>query len=169
MCSGFTRPLGVGERSPLFARRGLFSNLRHVLHGQHNNKATTGMLRSIPSYRLTGSSGAGTTSVRRTFEQIFRREKITAVFIEGDAFHRFNREEMKQAAAEAAKNGNPHLSHFGEMRTCSRARTPVQDYGEIGTGRARHYVHDQREAELYGSTPGTFTPVGRGALRHGTS
>ena len=112
-----------------------------------------------PIISVTGSSGAGTTSVRRTFEQIFRREKITAVFIEGDAFHRFNREEMKQATAEAGKTGNPHLSHFGEeANLLSELELLFKTYGEIGTGRARHYVHDQREAELYGSPPGTFTP-----------
>ncbi len=111
-----------------------------------------------PIISVTGSSGAGTTSVRRTFEQIFRREKITAVFIEGDAFHRFNREEMKTAAAEAAKNGNSHLSHFGEeANLLAELELLFKTYGEIGTGRARHYVHDQREAELYGSPPGTFT------------
>ena len=41
-----------------------------------------------PIIAITGSSGAGTTSVRQTFETIFRRENITAVYIEGDAFHR---------------------------------------------------------------------------------
>ena len=38
-----------------------------------------------PIIAITGSSGAGTTSVKNTFEQIFRREKINAVYIEGDA------------------------------------------------------------------------------------
>ena len=33
--------------------------------------------------------------MRQTFEQIFRREKINAAYIEGDAFHRYDREEMK--------------------------------------------------------------------------
>ena len=41
-----------------------------------------------PIISVTGSSGAGTTSVKRTFDQIFRREKIKAASIEGDAFHR---------------------------------------------------------------------------------
>ena len=35
-----------------------------------------------PIISVTGSSGAGTTSVRNTFEQIFRREDVRAVFIE---------------------------------------------------------------------------------------
>ena len=112
-----------------------------------------------PIISVTGSSGAGTTSVRRTFEQIFRREKITAVFIEGDAFHRYDREEMEAAAKAAAAQGNFNLSHFGEeANLLSELELLFKTYGEIGTGRARHYVHDQREAEIYGSRPGTFTP-----------
>lgn len=112
-----------------------------------------------PIISVTGSSGAGTTSVRRTFEQIFRREHITAVFIEGDAFHRYNREEMNTALAEAAATGNPTLSHFGEQANLlQELELLFKTYGEIGTGRARHYVHDPIEAEVYGSPPGTFTP-----------
>ena len=34
-----------------------------------------------PVVAITGSSGAGTTSVRRTFEQIFRREGLDAAYI----------------------------------------------------------------------------------------
>lgn len=112
-----------------------------------------------PIISVTGSSGAGTTSVRRTFEQIFRREDITAVFIEGDAFHRYNRAEMNAALEEAAALGHPALSHFGEeANLLQELELLFKTYGEIGTGRARHYVHDQAEAEIYGSPPGTFTP-----------
>lgn len=111
-----------------------------------------------PIISVTGSSGAGTTSVRRTFEQIFRREKIAAVFIEGDAFHRYDREEMAAALKDAAARGNPNLSHFGEdANLLEELELLFKTYGEIGTGRARHYVHDLAEAELYGTPPGTFS------------
>ena len=66
-----------------------------------------------PIIAITGSSGAGTTSVKRTFEQIFRREKINPVYIEGDAFHRWNRFEMREKMKEAAAKGDNHYSHFG--------------------------------------------------------
>ena len=112
-----------------------------------------------PIISVTGSSGAGTTSVRRTFEQIFRREKITAVFVEGDAFHRYDREEMLRQVDEAAKDGNPNLSHFGEeANLLPELEQLFKTYGEIGTGRARHYVHDAEEAKIYGVQPGNFTP-----------
>ncbi len=112
-----------------------------------------------PIISVTGSSGAGTTSVRRTFEQIFRRESINAAFIEGDAFHRYDRAAMKLAIEEATAKGNLHLSHFGEDTNLLKELESVfRSYGEIGSGRTRHYVHDELEAAEYGSAPGTFTP-----------
>ncbi len=112
-----------------------------------------------PIISVTGSSGAGTTTVKHTFEQIFRREGIKAAWIEGDAFHRWNREEMRRAMAEAAANGNPHLSHFGvEANLLEELEAVFAEYGRQGTGMTRHYVHDEREAELYGVPPGHFTP-----------
>ncbi|EUA52025.1 phosphoribulokinase, chromosomal [Mycobacterium xenopi 3993] len=59
------------------------------------------MSRQHPIVSVTGSSGAGTTSVMRTFEQIFRREGINVVYVEGDSFHRYDRAEMKTAIADA--------------------------------------------------------------------
>jgi phosphoribulokinase len=44
-----------------------------------------------PIIAITGSSGAGTTTIKDTFEKIFNREGVTAAFIEGDAFHRYDR------------------------------------------------------------------------------
>ena len=58
------------------------------------------MSRRHPIISITGSSGAGTTSVKKTFENIFRRENVKAAYIEGDAFHRYNREEMRRKLAQ---------------------------------------------------------------------
>ncbi len=111
-----------------------------------------------PIISVTGSSGAGTSTVRHTFAQIFRREGIKAVFIEGDAFHRYDRAGMKRAMAEAAENGNNHFSHFGpEANLFEDLEAVFKQYAETGTGRTRHYVHDEAEARLYGTAPGTFT------------
>ena len=70
------------------------------------------MTAAHPIISITGSSGAGTTSVKRIFELIFRREKVAAAFIEGDAFHRFNRADMKARIADEEAKGNPNFSHF---------------------------------------------------------
>jgi phosphoribulokinase len=111
-----------------------------------------------PIISVTGSSGAGTTTVQHTFDQIFRREGVDAVLIEGDAFHRYDRAGMKQAMADAEKAGNTHFSHFGpESNLFEELEASFRAYGESGGGKTRHYVHDDREAEKYGAAPGTFT------------
>jgi phosphoribulokinase len=112
-----------------------------------------------PIISITGSSGAGTSTVKHTFEQIFRREGITAAFIEGDAFHRFDRAAMRAAIAEATAKGDNHLSHFGPTANLlEELEQTFESYGRTGTGRTRYYVHDQREADKLGCPPGTFTP-----------
>jgi len=111
-----------------------------------------------PIISVTGSSGAGTTSVKRTFEQIFRREGVSAAYIEGDAYHRFDRAAMKERMAEEAEQGNKHFSHFGPASNLfAELEETFKSYGETGQGTSRHYVHDLVEAELYGGAPGTFT------------
>ncbi len=112
-----------------------------------------------PIIAITGSSGAGTTSVKRTFEQIFRREKINPVYIEGDAFHRWNRVEMREKMKEAAGRGDNHYSHFGaDANLFEELEKSFADYAATGTGKTRYYIHDADEAELHGGAPGTFTP-----------
>ena len=111
-----------------------------------------------PIISVTGSSGAGTSTVKHVFEQIFRRENIEASYIEGDAFHRFDRAGMKTAMAEAAAAGNNHFSHFGpEANILDTLEETFRSYGATGSGKTRTYVHDAKEAEHYGSPPGTFT------------
>ena len=119
------------------------------------------MSRSHPIISITGSSGAGTTSVKKTFGHIFRREKVSAAYIEGDAFHRYNRVEMRTKMAEEGERGNKHFSHFSpETNLFEELERVFRDYGESGTGTTRHYVHDEDEAKLYGAEPGTFTEWG---------
>lgn len=111
-----------------------------------------------PIISVTGSSGAGTTSVRRTFEHIFRREGIKAAFIEGDAFHRYDRDQMHAKMAEEEAKGNRNFSHFGpNANLLSELEAVFRSYSESGTGKTRHYVHDDEEAIIYGRPPGTFT------------
>ena len=111
-----------------------------------------------PIIAITGSSGAGTTSVSRTFEQIFRREGVKAAFIEGDAFHRYDRAEMRERMAQETARGNHHFSHFGpENNLFEELEALFRAYGESGCGRTRRYLHDEAEAAPLGLKPGTFT------------
>jgi phosphoribulokinase len=112
-----------------------------------------------PIIAVTGSSGAGTTSVTRTFNSIFRRERINAVLVEGDSFHRYDRLEMKDKMAEASDQGDQHFSHFGPANNLfEELETLFRGYGETGRGKIRRYLHNEKEAAPYGQEPGTFTP-----------
>lgn len=117
------------------------------------------MSRLHPIVSVTGSSGAGTTSVMRTFERIFRREGVQATFVEGDSFHRYDRAQMKAAIADAKARGDHSFSHFGpEANLFKELEELFRVYGETGTGKVRKYLHDDVEAEPYGQEAGTFTP-----------
>ena len=112
-----------------------------------------------PIIAITGSSGAGTTSVTRTFENIFRREGVQAAMVEGDSFHRYDRAAMKVAMVDAEQNGNAHFSHFGEEANLFPELAKLfRDYSETGQGTARKYLHDEAEAAPFKQPPGTFTP-----------
>lgn len=117
------------------------------------------MSRKHPIVSVTGSSGAGTTSVMRTFDQIFRREGVNVAYIEGDSFHRYDRIGMKAVIADAHAHGNHFFSHFGpDANLFEDLEELFRSYGESGSGKARKYLHDEKEAEPYGQPPGTFTP-----------
>lgn len=112
-----------------------------------------------PIIAITGSSGAGTSTVTRTFQNIFRRENVTAGIIEGDSFHRYDRKEMKVKAAEAEKAGNNNFSHFGaEANLFGDIENLFRTYSETGQGKCRKYLHNAEEAAPYQQEPGTFTP-----------
>jgi phosphoribulokinase len=111
-----------------------------------------------PIIAITGSSGAGTTSVTRTFQHIFDRELINAAIVEGDSFHRYDRQEMLTAMSDADGQGNRHLCHFSpEANLLAELETLFREYGEHGRGKVRKYLHDQAEADAYQQSSGTFT------------
>jgi phosphoribulokinase len=112
-----------------------------------------------PVIAITGSSGAGTTTVKSTFFQIFRREGIQAAFVEGDAFHRYDRKDMAEIMERERATGNAHFSHFGDAANLfEELEILFRVYGETGTGTIRKYLHSDEEAAPYGQSPGTFTP-----------
>ncbi|MGI8753964.1 MAG: phosphoribulokinase [Acidimicrobiales bacterium] len=112
-----------------------------------------------PVVAITGSSGAGTSSVTKTLQQIFRREDITPALVEGDSFHRHDREGMKVATTDAEETGNRHFCHFTpEANLLDDLATLFESYGKDGTGLTRRYLHNEEEAKPYGQETGTFTP-----------
>src|SRR5260370_16192908 len=97
-----------------------------------------------PVIAITCSTRARTTTVTTTFQQIFRREGIKAAIVEGDAFHRYDRKEMRAKMAEAQKSENSNFSHFGPAANLfEELESLFRVYGESGTGKLRKYLHDE--------------------------
>lgn len=120
-----------------------------------------------PIISVIGSSGAGTSTVKHTFDQIFRREGVSAAVIEGDAFHRYDRAEMKAEMQRRLDAGDHTFSHFSiEANLLEELETQFRSYAEGGRCRSRTYVHDAEEGKLHGVEPGRFTDwrtVGEGS------
>ena len=123
------------------------------------------MSKKHPIVAVTGSSGAGTTTVKRAFEHIFYRDGFNAAVIEGDSFHRFDRAEMKVEMANAADE-HRNLSHFGpEANRFDLLEELFRTYGETGGGKKRYYLHSDEEAAHHNArlgtnlNPGQFTPL----------
>lgn len=111
-----------------------------------------------PIISVVGSSGAGTSTVKHTFDQIFRREKITAAAIEGDAFHRYNRNDMKAETKRRLDSGDATFSHFSiEANVLEDLADQFSAYANDGCCKSRTYVHNADEAETHGVSPGEFT------------
>ncbi len=116
------------------------------------------MSKKHPIISVTGSSGAGTSTVQSTFEQIFRREGIKSVSIEGDAFHRFDRMAMKAELESRKASGDQTFSHFSfDANELGKLEDIFRTYGKTGKGQTRHYVHSVEEADRFGTDPGKFT------------
>ena len=123
-----------------------------------------------PIIAVTGSSGAGTTTVKHTFEAIFEREHVNAAIVEGDSFHRHTRAAMTALIEEAERLGQRGISHFGpEANLFAELESLFRAYGEAATGRRRNYIHNEAHAMRWNLPMGTFTdwedlPVGTDCL-----
>lgn len=120
-----------------------------------------------PIISVVGSSGAGTTTVKHTFDQIFRREGIASAAIEGDAFHRYDRAEMKAEMGRRLAAGDHTFSHFSvEANLLDGLAQQFQSFSATGRCRSRFYVHNDDDAQRHGVPPGKFTEwsdIGEGA------
>jgi len=112
-----------------------------------------------PIIAITGSSGAGTTTVMKSFAHIFRREGLRAAVVEGDSYHRYDRAAMRERVRQADAGEGPRISHFGpESNLLAELADTFRRYGETGSAQARKYIHDADEARALGGAPGSFTP-----------
>ena len=117
------------------------------------------MSTSHPIVAITGSSGAGTSTVLHSFRHIFRREGLIVQIVQGDSYHRYDREGMYEAMRVSEKKGNTNFSHFGpEANLLDDLANLFSHYGRSGTGQFRRYLHNADEASFYKQAAGTFTP-----------
>ena len=112
-----------------------------------------------PIVAVTGASGAGTTSVQAVFKSICEGSKISATFVEGDSFHRYERDDMRELIDAWERTAGRSISHFGpEANLLDELESLFRDYGQEGCGRIRQYLHEEKNARRYGQKPGSFSP-----------
>ena len=131
------------------------------------------MSKKYPIIAITGSSGAGTTTVKRAFEHVFRREQINPEVVEGDSFHSLNRAAFREAVKKAETTGDQHFSHFGpKANLFAELEKLFRTYGETGKGKKRYYPPQRRgkrprttSASVPASRPASL-PLGRHCHGH---
>ncbi len=122
------------------------------------------MSKQHPVVAVTGSSGAGTTFVKKAFERIFDAKNLNVSIVEGDSFHKFERADMK-VEVEKSRAAGKVLTHFAENANhFDKLEALFKQYGQDGTGQKRYYIHSDEEAVEHNARlgtdlePGQFTP-----------
>jgi phosphoribulokinase len=106
---------------------------------------------------VTGSTGAGLSTVRHAFKTVFRRLGVNAAMVHGDAFRRYT-EVQFAAQLAAARAGGRNLSWFGpECNHFVELESFFKTYSETGSGVMREYAHDAERADEIGVPVGEFT------------
>ncbi len=119
------------------------------------------MSKKHPVVVVTGSSGAGTSTVKKALEAIFHRHKINAAPIEGDSFHRYDREGMREQMTLATE-ANLSFSHFGvKANQFELLEGLFRSYGESGAGLKRFYLHNDDEASRHSKRLGVALESGQ--------
>jgi len=117
------------------------------------------MSKKFPVISITGSSGAGTSTVRDSFQHIFTRDNIDASTIDGDAFHKYERQEMDDLIKKNSKNCNVNFSHFSpDANLLGDLANTFKKFGATGRYKTRRYIHTDEESRIYKKETGTMTP-----------
>ncbi len=122
------------------------------------------MSKQHPVVAVTGSSGAGTTFVKRAFEKIFDAKNLNVSVVEGDSFHKFERADMK-VEVEKSRAAGKVLTHFSENANhFDKLEALFKQYGQDGTGQKRYYIHSDEEAVEHNARLGTNLEPGQFTL-----
>lgn len=110
-----------------------------------------------PIIGITGASGAGTSTAVRAFVRLFEQLRINGALAEGDAFHAYDRAQLRVTLERARIRGENFSLFSPGANLLERLEGLLREYGEHGTGMIRHYLHRDDEAAAAGQAPGTFT------------
>jgi phosphoribulokinase len=111
-----------------------------------------------PIIAVTGSSGAGLSTVRHAFKDIFFRLKIKPAILHGDSFRRYT-ESQFTALLQEAKASRRHVSWFGpQCNHLPELEAFFRSYAKSGSGILRDYAHNEEHAQKLGIPVGEFTP-----------
>lgn len=114
------------------------------------------MSQQHPIVAVTGASGAGTTVIKKAFADIFLREGISAAFVDGECFRRYDREGMRALREQLAVEGRS-LSPYGpEVNRFDHLEALFKSYSETGKGEFRRYISQESAGAYSGVTEGTF-------------
>lgn len=116
------------------------------------------MSAEYPIVAITGSSGVVSEAIIKALEHVFWRTRVKAVYIQGDAFYRYDRVTMRQEMSKARANGHI-LSHYHpNANHLDKLESLFFEYAATGRGMYRHYLRTAKLAARYGQAAGTFTP-----------
>ena len=111
-----------------------------------------------PIVAVTGMAGAGLSTVRHAFKDIFKRQNIKPAIVHGDTFRRFTDRQFA-ALLEEAKGSGRRISWFGpECNLFPELEAFFKTYGETGSGVVRDYAHNDTRGQTLGVAAGEFTP-----------
>ncbi|MDD5388273.1 MAG: phosphoribulokinase [Gallionellaceae bacterium] len=115
------------------------------------------MSKQHPIVAVTGSSGAGLSTIRHALKFVFQRLGITPAIVHGDGFRRYTEPQFAALLDEARVSGRriswfgPECNHFQELETFFKT------YGECGSGVYRQYAHNADHALELDVSAGEFT------------
>jgi len=110
-----------------------------------------------PIIAVTGASGAGTTVVQQAFREIFFRQKIRAVFVEGNGFLRYDDDESEKRVSDALAEGQ-HISCYGpELNDFDALQKLFGEYSHSGSGRMRCKLSEENACQ-HDLPAGGFSP-----------
>lgn len=110
-----------------------------------------------PIVAVTGSCGAGLSTVRHAFKTVVRRLGLNAVMVHGDAFRRYTEGQFATLLENAHASGR-HLSWFGpECNHFAELEALFRGYARSGGGMLREYAHNEKHATKLGIPVGEFS------------